>query len=81
MTRDEGLAKVGEIVREVFDEEKLEVTPATTAEDVAEWDSTNHVRLMMAIESEFGVRFEADEILNPENVGQLVELIESKLGS
>lgn len=73
------LNRVTAIARDVFDEDTLELTPATTSEDVAEWDSTNHVRLMVAIESEFGIRFETDEITAPENVGELVALIESKL--
>jgi acyl carrier protein len=80
MTRDEILSRLTPIMRDIFDEETLEPTDATTSEDVAEWDSTNHVRLMVAVESEFGIRFETDEITAPENVGQLVDLIASKLG-
>jgi acyl carrier protein len=52
-----------------------------TSDDVAEWDSTNHVRLMVAIEAEFGIRFEVDEITSPESVGELIDLIASKLGT
>lgn len=79
MTSEEILGKVAALVRDIFDDETLEVTPSTTAEDVAEWDSTNHVRLMVAVEAEFGVRFETDEISEPQNVGEIVALIESKL--
>ena len=81
MTHDEVLAKLTDIIRDVFDDESLQPTDAMTAEDVAEWDSTNHVRLMVAVESEFGIRFETDEITAPETVGQLIELIQSKLTS
>jgi acyl carrier protein len=81
MTRDEILSRVAEILRDVFDDEMLQPTASTTSEDVAEWDSTNHVRLMVAIESEFGIRFETDEITCPENVGQIVDLIETRLGA
>jgi len=55
-------------------------SPSTTGDDVAEWDSANHVLLMVAVESEFGVRFEPDEITAPQNVGELVDLIRAKLG-
>ncbi|HEY4114372.1 MAG TPA: acyl carrier protein [Rhizomicrobium sp.] len=79
MTRDEILSKLTPIMRDIFDDETLVPTDSMTSEDVAEWDSTNHVRLMVAIEAEFGIRFETDEITAPENVGQLVDLIAAKL--
>ena len=79
MTRDEIFSKVTDILRDVFDDETLQPTAETTSEDVAEWDSTNHVRLMVAIESAFNIHFETDEITNPQNVAQLVNLIETKL--
>ena len=50
-----------------------------TGDDVAEWDSANHVLLMVAIEAEFGVRFEPEEITAPQDVGELVDLIAAKL--
>jgi acyl carrier protein len=52
-----------------------------SADDVADWDSTNHVRLIVAVEEEFGIRFESDEITAPETVGELVDLVASKQGS
>ena len=78
MLHSEILGKVTDIMRDVFDEEGLVVTDATTASDVAEWDSTNHVRLMVAIEAAFGVRFETAEITAPQTVGELIALIASK---
>ena len=57
------------------------IDDSSTADDVAEWDSANHVRLMIAAESEFGVRFETDEITAPETVGALVDLIQAKLAA
>ncbi len=81
MNRDEITSKLTIILRDVFDDDSLQPVDDMTSEDVAEWDSTNHVRLMVAIESEFGIRFETDEITAPENVGQIVNLIRSKLGT
>jgi acyl carrier protein len=81
MDRAEMLGRVTELMRDVFDEEDLVATEETTADDVAEWDSTNHVRLMVAIEGEFGIMFETSEITAPDSVGQLLDLIEAKLGS
>jgi acyl carrier protein len=72
-------AKVQEILRDVVDDETIVITDDTVAADVVDWDSTNHVRLIVDIEAEFHVRFETDEITRPESVGELVDLIKSKL--
>jgi acyl carrier protein len=79
MTRDEIFSKLTVLMRDTFDDGALAPAMSTTSDDVAEWDSANHVLLMVAIEAEFGVRFETDEITAPENVGELVDLIRSKL--
>ncbi len=46
---------------------------------VAKWDSLNHLRVVMAVEEEFGVRFESDEVVQIESLSQLCTLVEAKL--
>jgi acyl carrier protein len=70
--------RLTEIFREVFDDDELEVIPALTADDVEEWDSLNHIRLVLSIEKGFGLRFSAAEVGSLKNVGEFVELIQSK---
>ncbi|HEU4809068.1 MAG TPA: acyl carrier protein [Sphingomicrobium sp.] len=79
MDRTEIMSRVTEQMRDVFDEPELVATDETSADDVADWDSTNHVRLIVAIEEDFGIRFETDEVTAPENVGELVDLIAAKV--
>jgi acyl carrier protein len=79
MTRDEIHQKLTTIMRDTFDDAALSPTPETTSDEVAEWDSANHVLMMVAIEAEFGILFEPDEITAPENVGELIDLIQGKL--
>ena len=79
MDHDEIRAKVQDILREAVEDDTITINDATVADDVPDWDSTNHVRLIVDIESEFGIRFETDEISRPESVGELVDLIKSKL--
>ena len=81
MNRDELRAKVQEILRDVVDDDGVIITDDTVAEDVVDWDSTNHVRLIVAVEDEFHIRFETDEITTPESVGELVDLIQAKLAA
>lgn len=66
------------IFRNVFDDDNLVINVSTTAKDLYGWDSLAHIRLIVAIEKSFGLRFSAAEISNVENVGQMAELILSK---
>jgi acyl carrier protein len=67
------------IFREVFDNDAIVVSPAMTAAEVEEWDSLTHIRLMVAIEQAFGLRFSTAEISSFKNVGDLARCIEGKL--
>lgn len=75
------LGRLNQVFRKVFDEDDLEVTPGTTAEDVEGWDSLMHVTLMVRVEKAFGLKFTSSQVSRLKNVGQLVELIDAKLGS
>ena len=66
------------IFRNVFDDDDLVVNSSTTAQDINGWDSLAHIRLIVAIEKSFSLRFSASEISGVENVGQMAELILSK---
>jgi acyl carrier protein len=71
--------KVAAIIRDMFEDYDGPVNDALTAEQVPDWDSLAQVKLMVAVESEFGIRFESREINEPANVGELVQMIEKKL--
>ena len=73
--------KLTEIFRSVFDDDKLDVKPSLSARDLNGWDSLRNIRLMLAIEKSFRVRFTASEIGKLESVGDLAILLESKLSS
>lgn len=66
-------------MRDVFDLDDLVITPDTSAEDVEEWDSLSHVRLIVAIERKFKFKFTNSEIDSLKNVGDLAKVIQSKL--
>lgn len=71
-------ARLTELLRDVFDNDDIELTSDMTAADVEGWDSMGNVRLFLAIEQEFGLRFAASEIGAIKNVGELVAAIERK---
>jgi acyl carrier protein len=70
--------KLTTLFRDVLDEDDLVLTPAMTADDVDGWDSLSHVRLVLAVSKTFGVKFSAAEVGRLKNVGDLVEMIQSK---
>lgn len=70
--------KVVTIIRETFDDDSIEVTRDTTADDVAEWDSLTNIELIVALESAFGVKFSTGEIAGLKNVGELVDVIAAR---
>ena len=45
------------------------------------WDSFNHINIVVAIESKFGIKFHTAEVEELRNVGDLVELVEKKLAN
>ena len=65
------LEKITAIIRDLFDEYDGPVTMETTANDVAQWDSLSHVRLMVMIEMELGVHFSTSEMQSFKNLGDL----------
>jgi acyl carrier protein len=72
-------ARLTDIFRDTFDDESIEIHDAMTAADVDEWDSLNHINLILAVERGFGVRFKTSEIGNLANVGEFIEVLKGKL--
>jgi acyl carrier protein len=70
--------RLTKVFRTVFDNDSIELIPELTADDVDEWDSLSHMNLMIAIELEFDIEFEQNEVLNFANVGELMAGIQAK---
>jgi len=79
ITKEEILAQVNTIFRDVLENDKLVIKEETTGDDVEEWDSLTHLQLVIAIEKHFKVRFTSAEIINFSNVGEMCEGIAQKL--
>ncbi len=79
MERNEIHEKLQEVFRDVFDEDELEISDETTADDVEAWDSLTHVQLIVEVEKAFGVKFSTGEVIKMKNVGEFIDLIKGKL--
>jgi acyl carrier protein len=69
------------IFRDVLDNDDLVITESTIADDVEEWDSLNHIQLVVAIEKHFKVKFTTQEIMQWKNVGEIAASIKKRLAS
>lgn len=74
------LDQSSELFRDILDNEDINLTPATTADDIEEWDSLSHIQLIVALEKHFKIRFTTAEITSFKNVGEMAEAIQNKVG-
>ncbi len=79
MTQQEIFQQLSEVFRDVFDDETITLRPETTADDIDGWDSQAHVTLVVATEMRFGIRFRTAELETLHNVGDFVQLIQSRI--
>ena len=75
----ETLEILNTVFRQVFDDDSLVVTRATSAKDIEEWDSLSHLNLVMAVEQRFGIKIALGELRSLKNVGEMSDLIAKKL--
>lgn len=79
MSREEVLERLQPVFRDVFDDDGITVTGETTAADVDGWDSLEHINLVNAVEQEFGMKFDMGQILTMKNVGEMADIIMSRI--
>jgi acyl carrier protein len=79
MSLDAIYQKLTDILRDVFDDDALVARPDLTAPEVDGWDSFAHLRLIFTVEKAFGVSFAASQISALKNVGELAELVRSRV--
>lgn len=75
MTREQVYDQLNEVFRDVFDDEDITVNDATTADDIDDWDSLEHINLMVAIEDAFDIKFSMGTVVAMKNVGELADNI------
>ena len=75
MTREEVYERLNKVFREVFDDETILVNDSTTAEDIEDWDSFEHINLVVAIETEFSFKIPMGKVVTMKNVGEMVDII------
>ena len=70
--------RLDRVFQDVFDVDSIHVSANTTANDIEDWDSLEHITLISAVEREFRMKFKMGEISSMKNVGEMVSIIASR---
>ena len=79
MTREAIFEKLNEIFRDYFDDASICLQDETTADDIEDWDSLEHINLIVTIEKEFGMKFSMVEVTTMKNVGAMADIIADRI--
>jgi acyl carrier protein len=75
LSRSEAKPILERIFREVFDDDTLVLSDATSREDLPSWDSLGHIRLIGAMEETFDVTFTIDDIEKMTSVDRILDVL------
>jgi acyl carrier protein len=75
MERDQIIAEIQPIFRDVLDQPNLMLTPASNASNVEDWDSLAHVTLVAAVERRFKVKFTLADLQGLKNIVALAVIV------
>jgi acyl carrier protein len=67
------------VMADVFEIEAASIADQATSRSIEQWDSANHVRLVLALEEEFGVMFDVAEIESMVRLENIVDALARKL--
>lgn len=80
MATSEILKTLNHLFQDIVDDKNVVLNRETTAQDVEDWDSLNHITFIVAIEKHFKVKFTSAEIRSWQNVGEMCDAIAQHLG-
>lgn len=75
MTRQEAFERLTRVFCEVFDDPTITLNEGTTADDIEDWDSFEHINLVVAVEEEFSFKIPMGKVGTMKNVGEMVDII------
>jgi len=81
MTDQEILNRLTRILRDLLADDSIVLTMETERDDVANWDSFAYISFIVAVESEFDVKFGVADVESFQNVGAIVQRISTLLAT
>ncbi len=74
MSKEELLVDLNQIIKEVFEDECIEVTEESMLEDLEDWDSISATYLAVRIEEKYEIDL-GEEMLQAESVSDIIDII------
>jgi len=81
MEDDALINRLTPILRDIFENDDLELYREMTARDVDAWDSLSNIRMLVAVEQELGIQFNTAEIAGLPDLGALLDVIREHLSA
>ena len=75
MEREEVYERLNNVFIEVFDDDSIVLNDNTTSYDIEDWDSFEHINLVVAVEEEFSFKIPMGKVVTMKNVGEMVDII------
>jgi acyl carrier protein len=70
------LEQVRSIASDIFGVPADKITAESSPETIENWESMQHLNLVLAIEEKFGVQLEPEDIERMKNIGAVAALVE-----
>jgi acyl carrier protein len=72
--------KVIQVLINIFQVSPDKIFTETTSDNVENWDSMNHINMILALEQEFGISYDEEQAVSMLSVGEIIEVTKGKLG-
>ncbi len=72
--------KVIQVLINIFQVSPDKISTKTTSDNVENWDSMNHINMILALEQEFGISYDEEQAVSMLSVGEIIEVTKGKLG-
>lgn len=79
MNKQEIMSELEQIFMDVFAREDIQLSETTSTGDVEGWDSLMHITILEAVQNQYSIAFELDEIVEMKTVGDILQAIVSKI--
>ena len=72
--------KVIQVLINIFQVSPDKISTETTSDNVENWDSMNHINMILALEQEFGIRYDEEQVVSMLSVGEIIVVTKGMLG-
>jgi acyl carrier protein len=78
MTSSTTFEQLRGIASDIFGMPAAEITESSSPETIESWDSVQHLNLVLAMEEQFAVQFDPEEMDQMKNMGEIAGLLDKK---